>query len=57
MAQLLGDSKTFIPAVILMAAMLTLGVIPAQGNSVRYDSVDVKVAHYESSASGGVLHS
>lgn len=57
MAQLLGDSKTFTPAVILMAAMLTLGVIPAQGNSVRYDSVDVKVAHYESSASGGVLRS
>jgi hypothetical protein len=57
MAHLLGASKTFTPAVILMAAMLTLGVIPAQGNSVSHGSVDVKVAHYESSASGGVLRS
>lgn len=57
MAQLLGDSKTFTPAVILMAAMLTLGVIPAQGTSVDSNSVDVKVKHYESSALGGVLRS
>lgn len=57
MAQLLSASKASTPAVILMAAMLALGVIPAQGNSVSYDSVDVKVAHYESSAAGGVLRS
>lgn len=57
MAQLLGDSKTFTPAVILMAAMLALGGIPLSESAVSNDSVDVKVAHYESSASGGVLRS
>lgn len=57
MAHLLGNSKAVIPSLALIAGMLTLGVIPAQGVSVGANSADVHVAVYESSASGGVLHS
>lgn len=58
MIKLLGGSKTLTPAFALMAVMLTAGVIPAQGISASSNSVEVQVsAHYESSASGGVLHS
>lgn len=57
MIKLLGASKTLTPAFALLAVMLTAGVIPAQGISADSNSVEVQVAHYESSASGGVLHS
>lgn len=53
MAKLLGASKTLIPAFALMAAMLTLGVIPAQG--INVSSTSAEVQYYESSASGGAL--
>lgn len=55
MAKLLETSKTLTPAFALMAALLTVGVIPAQGTGPVSNSVEVQVAHYESSASGGVL--
>lgn len=55
MANLLSASKTFTPAIAVMAGVLALGVIPFQGLSVSASTVNVKVAYYESSASGGVL--
>lgn len=55
MVKTLAGSKAFTPAFALLAVMLTAGVIPAQGNNDSATSVNVQVAHYESSASGGVL--
>jgi hypothetical protein len=56
MANLLDTSKTLTPAFALIAAFMTLGFIPAHESSVNSNSVNVQVVHYESSASGGVLH-
>ena len=55
MANLLSASKTLTPAIAVMAGVLALGVIPFQGLSVSASTVTVQVAHYESSASGGIL--
>lgn len=55
MANLLSASKTFTPAIVVMAGMLALGVIPFQGTSVSASTASVQVAHYEASASGGIL--
>lgn len=57
MANLLEASKTITPAFALVAGMLALGIIPVHETSVSNNSASVQVAHYTSSAVGGVLHS
>jgi hypothetical protein len=56
MANLLRVSTAFTPAIAVMTGMLALGLIPVQEVGVSTSSVNVQVTHYESSASGGILH-